>query len=476
MTRFLAPLLVLLALAAPALAQTRALPGGEIRANGDITFGNALKLGKREGNKTIITPDTLQILGPDSTGDVSKMSATPNLTAPEGTLAKALGDISGFKAPGASGFARLNAAYYTINSRLLSNSPPSGEPINWLGNSAGGDANNYAYGNIAQGVFLSGIGDVGLAGATRTEDVTTPNRLSIGTMGWAFNFKTVAPQTAWGGYFEARRKKGAGQIHALEVNCTDLGDGSDTNIPSAMKNGPNAVYSAPTSCLNIAAGGNVTPNQQTGWDGQKLVTQAADAGVAIPIYSNGAKFKKGIIIGENAITGCDGTGSPNTCTGVELGRGTDIGWIDGSTRIASLIRSDLSPSANGLRLRFTDFGAILDGYGGATLNVVAKASDVNGVQVIGGGSAAAPVRIVAAGSPNASLGISASGGGMVQMQSVMRLPTYTVATLPVCDATREGGMAYVTDSAAVTYRNGVNNGGGSLKAPVFCTGVVWEYH
>lgn len=47
----------LLSLSAPALAQTRALPPGEIRANGDITFGNALKLGKREGDKIDVKDD-----------------------------------------------------------------------------------------------------------------------------------------------------------------------------------------------------------------------------------------------------------------------------------------------------------------------------------------------------------------------------------------------------------------------------------
>jgi hypothetical protein len=75
MMRSLLILAALLGLSAPALAQTRPLPQGEIRANGDITFGNALKLGKREGNKTVITPDTLQILGSGSTGDASDLSA-----------------------------------------------------------------------------------------------------------------------------------------------------------------------------------------------------------------------------------------------------------------------------------------------------------------------------------------------------------------------------------------------------------------
>ncbi|MFJ7441663.1 hypothetical protein ACIQW5_29225 [Methylorubrum thiocyanatum] len=76
MMRSLSVLAALLGLSAPARSQTNPLPQGEIRANGDITFGNALKLGKREGNKTVITPDTLQILGPGSTGPIDGMSVT----------------------------------------------------------------------------------------------------------------------------------------------------------------------------------------------------------------------------------------------------------------------------------------------------------------------------------------------------------------------------------------------------------------
>lgn len=253
MKRSLLTLAALLGLSAPVLGQTRALPPGEIRANGDITFGNALKLGKREGNKTVITPDTLQILGPGSTGDVSKMNAVPDPSAPAGTLAKSLSDIAGFKAPGASGTARLDASYNIVNSRSLFNSGATSGPANWLGNGAGGDANNYAYGSFAQGVFLSGIGDVGVVGAVRTGDITSPGRLPIGNMGWCFNTKTTAPQTCWAGYMEARRAKGTGQIHALELNTTDLSDGTDRIIPSAMKSGPNAIYSAYASVLNLAS-------------------------------------------------------------------------------------------------------------------------------------------------------------------------------------------------------------------------------
>ncbi|MBK3406174.1 hypothetical protein H0176_20430 [Methylorubrum populi] len=62
-------------LPASALAQPKALPLAEFRANGDITFGNALRIGKRESSKTVITPATLKISGTGSTGDVFDTSA-----------------------------------------------------------------------------------------------------------------------------------------------------------------------------------------------------------------------------------------------------------------------------------------------------------------------------------------------------------------------------------------------------------------
>lgn len=74
----------------PAPAQTTALSSGEIDKDRNIKFGSALKLGKREGNKTVITPDRLQILGAGSTGDVSGMSvAIPQVA---GTVPRSLSD------------------------------------------------------------------------------------------------------------------------------------------------------------------------------------------------------------------------------------------------------------------------------------------------------------------------------------------------------------------------------------------------
>ncbi|EHP92271.1 hypothetical protein [Methylorubrum extorquens] len=58
--------------AAPASAQ-QVLPPAQIDGAGNLKLG-PVTLGKRQSGKTVITPDTLQILGSGSTGDVGEMS------------------------------------------------------------------------------------------------------------------------------------------------------------------------------------------------------------------------------------------------------------------------------------------------------------------------------------------------------------------------------------------------------------------
>ena len=115
--------LALAGLTTPAVSQ-KALPPGEIRANGDITFGNTLKLGKREGNKTILMPDALSApeIKPSPTADetstvnrlslqsfsncpsvsqgVAKASACANYLSPDGkTFMWNLGLVSDARSP-----------------------------------------------------------------------------------------------------------------------------------------------------------------------------------------------------------------------------------------------------------------------------------------------------------------------------------------------------------------------------------------
>ncbi|GJE69371.1 right-handed parallel beta-helix repeat-containing protein [Methylorubrum podarium] len=78
-----------LAVSASAFAQAIAVPPKGERGNADITAGDATRLGRREAGKTIITPDTLQILGSGSTGDASTLSVAPSI----GGAPRALKDL-----------------------------------------------------------------------------------------------------------------------------------------------------------------------------------------------------------------------------------------------------------------------------------------------------------------------------------------------------------------------------------------------
>ncbi|MGW8788587.1 hypothetical protein [Heyndrickxia sporothermodurans] len=92
--RFLAAAAALLIAVLPVRAD-QILPQGRIvgtdSANGDILFG-ALKLGKRQGGKTLFQPDAIQIQGPGSTGQIDGMTAAPDTSA---TRARSMAERAG---------------------------------------------------------------------------------------------------------------------------------------------------------------------------------------------------------------------------------------------------------------------------------------------------------------------------------------------------------------------------------------------
>lgn len=60
--------------AGSASALDRVLPAPRIKDNGDVRLSDDLKIGNYQGGKFILQPDTLQLLGSGSTGDVTNMS------------------------------------------------------------------------------------------------------------------------------------------------------------------------------------------------------------------------------------------------------------------------------------------------------------------------------------------------------------------------------------------------------------------
>ena len=67
------------------------------------------------------------------------------------------------------------------------------------------------------------------------------------------------------------------------------------------------------------------------------------------------------------------------------------------------------------------------------------------------------------------------GGGTVTSQSPLKLPAYTVRSLPNCNVSEQDAMTIVTDAIAPSYR-GVPRGGGRVRTPVYCDGTSWTTH
>jgi hypothetical protein len=68
------------------------------------------------------------------------------------------------------------------------------------------------------------------------------------------------------------------------------------------------------------------------------------------------------------------------------------------------------------------------------------------------------------------------GTGVVKASNSLQFATtYTVATLPACNAGLKATLAVVTDANAPTY-NATVAGGGAVTIPVFCNGTNWTAH
>jgi hypothetical protein len=65
--------------------------------------------------------------------------------------------------------------------------------------------------------------------------------------------------------------------------------------------------------------------------------------------------------------------------------------------------------------------------------------------------------------------------GAVRIESALRLPRYTVAKLPTCNAEYQGVLVYVSDAHEGRY-NSPPVGGGAHALPVFCDGTAWTMH
>ncbi|MGY4420419.1 hypothetical protein ACVWY2_002844 [Bradyrhizobium sp. JR6.1] len=98
-----------------------------------------------------------------------------------------------------------------------------------------------------------------------------------------------------------------------------------------------------------------------------------------------------------------------------------------------------------------------------------SSSNGNTIIINGNDSGAAPSVAAGGVDTNVNLGLTPKGSGIVISAAAIQLKTYTVATLPTCNASITDSLAAVSDAASPTY-NGALTGGGAVHVPVYCSG------
>ena len=265
MKRSVLLLAVLLGLSSGAQAQTRPLPQGEIRSNGDITFGNALKLGRREGNKTTITPDTLQILGPSGTDKKLRVGGSGDLET-------------------------LNESGEVISQLTPYGGLFLGKPdISWAEQWQPGFSHR-GQGGASRLTVVSPVGRYAISSATRTSDNKTLDQINVITDNtMCVNDNIVRDHRVWCRY----------EHGIITPNAKSQGHINDEN---SVANFSVAVPSDPfdlnphgqSSALRLDSG--VGDGVDYPIPGQGTAT-ANTVSAAATIMSNGAKFFAGLQIG-----------------------------------------------------------------------------------------------------------------------------------------------------------------------------------
>jgi hypothetical protein len=255
----------------------------------------------------------------------------------------------------------------TITTRIvkLSNGGAYGKATKIGANTSWLEAERVSTENNADMVVLSSFGQTGIIGGSRSSDFPIAGSMGcIGLSGWSINDNATEVQSSYAGYFESRRKAGAGTTHGIEVEVVNQGNNVITN--------PFGSFSTPgmTNGIWVASGGEIA---------------ATPASVAIGIVNNGASFNKGIVFQSNSISGTDGI--TGTGIAIAMAKGHVLNWYNSAGNSTSYIYSNASSLDLGAGIYLEDGRAsFVNSLSGATkFSVEYSINDVNYIGITGAG-------------------------------------------------------------------------------------------
>lgn len=247
----------------------------------------------------------------------------------------------------------------------------------------------------AQFGSLSTIGQIAVLGGSRSSDNDYTGSMGcIGITGYAINDNAGEVQTAYAGYFEARRKSGAGVTHGIELDIVNEGS-VVTAKPFTM------VSAGITPGLWVASGGEVV--------GATIAT------MAIGIVNNGATFEKGLVFGNSSIYGTDGVTGNGVA--IAMAKGHIVAWYNSGGDVVGAVTTNTSSSAAAQHLQFTDLGLTVSNWAdnGTLLRVPQVASATSHLRLMPAAAGDVPQLTVDGAATNIDMKLGGKGTGVLHI-------------------------------------------------------------
>jgi hypothetical protein len=160
--------------------------------------------------------------------------------------------------------------------------------------------------------------------AVRSSDNNEAGDDNIAASFYVFNDNASFVQDGYGIYVEVvRESNSVGAVLGMEIDPTSHGTSQDV-LPYTSS------YSTMSNALWLASGGGDTG--------------VTDASLAIGIVNNNAKFKQGIVFGDDSLTGTDGV--TGTGQAVVLAKGHKIDWYYAGNNLGLSLYSDVASSTD----------------------------------------------------------------------------------------------------------------------------------
>jgi hypothetical protein len=486
--RFLAAATALAAIISPVRADQNLGPARIISGTNKVVLPGGPTLGLWQNNKFISQPDSIQIQGSGSTGDISTMSVTPSAGATAGTVAKAIGDRAPLASPVFTGI---------IQAPSFSMVGSQNQAVYPIGNPAG--INRSSFFSTATSQFENNMEMFNVRNciANKGNTHTTGNDQYFVAKVCDFNAIQMLPGAgaSFVGNDVLKIEPGVGAINAIgrEINVypsggydygmTGPGGESGPLGTGLLITGYGTNYLASAMLINLGGvdGTSGTTNFKLR-RGISLYNGTIAGNTYEDLTSSGGS---GIYLGGTKAYGIDMSGMTAQLAALHLASNQTVAWRNNAnTADLNLVGKDTLDQlmlGYGKNTRFqtaTDTDLLVRGKvnlsDGTSLT---SANDANSglrqLEII-----SAAMRISSALTVTGSLSApSVSSSGIVSGAYGKVAPT-TYASISAaypCNSTNQGVFGFITDSTTATF-NAAVAGGGTNPIGVICNGTNYVVH